>query len=194
MEKKLIKHQLSNKEFYLTPNWKINHLFIGTFNPEGGENVNYFYGRSRNKTWELISEIFKTELNPTNLDFFDKIKDLGIACVDMIASIKKSDNSMFSTIEDADIFGKGYTDSILFKKKYSLEFNTEQINELISKNSNIKAYSTWGNGPSHKNWKTEISKIKFTNNLVSPSMAARVPKGEKKIDYMLNDWKSKISI
>lgn len=36
-----IKHQLINKNrFY--PKWKINKLFIGTFNPENGDSVDYY--------------------------------------------------------------------------------------------------------------------------------------------------------
>ena len=53
-----ILHQFSDKDFYI-PKWKIKHLFIGTFNPKGGEKVKYYYGRETNKTWKILSEIFK---------------------------------------------------------------------------------------------------------------------------------------
>ncbi|WP_289060370.1 hypothetical protein [uncultured Zobellia sp.] len=64
-----INHQFLNMPFY-TPDWEISHLFLGTFNPEGGDNVNYFYGRSKNKTWKLLSEIFNEDFNPEELEIF----------------------------------------------------------------------------------------------------------------------------
>ncbi len=41
---KTICHQLYSETYYV-PNWPIKHLFLGTFNPEGGEKVPYYYGR-----------------------------------------------------------------------------------------------------------------------------------------------------
>jgi len=42
--------------------------------------------------------------------------------------------------------------------------------------------------------KEEVKKIENLINLKSPSMAARVPKGFHKFDFMLNDWREKINI
>ena len=70
-----IQHQLLNSDLFI-PQWNVKHLFLGTFNPQGGDTVSYFYGRSRNQTWPTLSKIFKTELNPNNSDFFEKIKTL----------------------------------------------------------------------------------------------------------------------
>jgi len=38
-----INHQLLEKDFFI-PNWDCKTIVLGTFNPEGGEPVNYFYG------------------------------------------------------------------------------------------------------------------------------------------------------
>ena len=58
--------------------------------------------------------------------------------------------------------------------------------------NNCKVYSTWGRGSNLKDWVNEIQKISFTAKLVSPSPVARVPKGESKYIYVLNDWRNKI--
>ena len=70
---KLINHQFINEPFFL-PDWEVKHLLIGTFNPEkiseGGVSVNYYYGRQKNQTWKLLSNIFCCDLNPNSEDFF----------------------------------------------------------------------------------------------------------------------------
>ena len=66
---KIINHQLHNESFFF-PDWEVEHLLIGTFNPEKGECVKYYYGRPKNQTWNLISKIFCSDFNPKSQDFF----------------------------------------------------------------------------------------------------------------------------
>ena len=54
-------HQFKKKEFYL-PNWEVEYLFIGTFNPSGGEKVPYYYGRKKNRFWELLPAVQEKEM------------------------------------------------------------------------------------------------------------------------------------
>ncbi len=180
-----INHQLKKSKFYF-PNWEVKYLFLGTFNPEGGQEVKYYYGREKNQTWNLISEVFSDEINPKNDDFFLKLKKYKIACVDII------DNVIAPTEKIELIKGKGYKDSEIINKKVLRNYNTPRINQLISTNENIKVFSTWGNGSSLKEWKTEVEKIKNITSLCSPSLAAKVPKGVQKFNYMLDCWKSRI--
>lgn len=181
-----INHQLLNQNFFV-PKWEINHLFLGTFNPEGGDEVSYFYGRKRNQTWKLLSEIFKEEFNPEEFDIFlTKLKKHQIACMDIIKSVKVRDEDI------SFVTGNGYSDSKLINNVNEREHNTANIIDVIKKNPGVRVYSTWGKGPKIKNWNIEIDKIGSIINLTSPSMAARVPKGTKKYDYMLKDWSSKI--
>ena len=46
----------------LIPDWEIEYLFVGTFNPEwdspNGNNANYFYGRSTNDFWYILPQAF----------------------------------------------------------------------------------------------------------------------------------------
>ena len=179
----IIKHQLNNKEFYF-PNWKVKYLLIGTFNPSGGEGVGYYYGRKKNQTWKLISEIFNESFDPNNESFFDLLRKHEIACVDMIDQVHVSDDRY------AKIIGEGYKDSEIINCSVIREYNTDRIKELIKANSGINLYTTWGKGSNLKEWREEVLKLENLNPLVSPSLAARVPKGENKFDYMLNNWKS----
>jgi hypothetical protein len=40
-------HQFLNSKFFF-PNWKIQTLVLGTFNPSCGDETDYFYGRCQN--------------------------------------------------------------------------------------------------------------------------------------------------
>jgi hypothetical protein len=182
-----IKHQLN----HLIPNWEVEHLFIGTFNPIGGDSVSYFYGREKNFSWKVLSEIFNEDFNPKAADFFELLVKHKIACIDIIQSVVRNDNREFSAEQLSDIVGKGYSDSKIINGSIRREYNTVEIQKIIMTN-NCKVYSTWGRGSNLKDWINEIQKISFTANLVSPSPVARVPKGESKYNYVLNDWRNKI--
>ena len=188
----IIKHQLTNEDFY-NPNWEIKHLFIGTFNPQGGQRVNYFYGRDSNFTWKILSKIFDENFNPFDDNFtelfFRNIIKHKIACVDIINFVKFDENA----IDENEIIGRGYSDSKIINNKVYREYNTESILEIIRNNPNINIYSTWGKGSNLKSWRVEIEKFSNLIKLVSPSKVARVPKGVVKFDYILNDWKNKIN-
>lgn len=183
--RKKISHQLANEKFFI-PDWKLKFLFLGTFNPAGGEKVPYFYGRKKNQTWELLSKIFKCEFDPYQPSFFNYIMQHGIACMDLITTVE---------IEDSQIdfvLGKGYSDSKIINNKVLRDYNTGSILEVINKNPGVKIYSTWGKGPILKDWQKEICQISNIINLVSPSMVARVPEGFEKFPFMLANWSSKI--
>ena len=187
MARKPINHQL-HKEPFTIPNWEVKHLFIGTFNPSGGEKVDYNYGRPRNQFWKLLSEIFNTEFILNDKDFLNKLQENGILCLDLI-------NSVEIDVElESSVIGKGYSDTKIINNKVSRVYNTENIQSVINKNRNIRVYSTWGKGSDIKDWKKEVEKLSNLIPLVSPSMAARVPKGSNKYNYMLADWNNKIII
>lgn len=182
----IIEHQLKYQDFYF-PSWEVEYLFVGTFNPQGGENVRYYYGRQKNQTWKLISKIFGSEFNPNSENFFDLLKKHRIACVDMIDQLNADENRI------KRIVGKGYKDSEIINGLVQRQYNTTNIQKIIEVNKWINVYSTWGKGPNLKEWKNEVEKLGKINSLVSPSLAARVPKGVNKFDYMLADWKNKIN-
>jgi G:T/U-mismatch repair DNA glycosylase len=184
-------HNLKNTDIYI-PNWDIEYLFIGTFNPENHIKVPYYYGREKNQTWKILSEIFRSKLNsnekldPNEEIFLTTIKRLKIACIDMIDSIEFDEN----LVNREDIDGNGYSDKAIINKKIKRNYNIVLINQLIKKNKNIKVFSTWGKGPKLKNWTQEVAKIETQIiNLCSPSLADRIPKEQK-----LQDWKNKITI
>jgi len=182
-----IYHQFHERAFY-QPNWEIKYLFIGTFNPLGGEKVNYYYGRKKNQTWKLISTIFCDEFDPENFQtFIEKLKKYKIGCIDMIDSVISPEERV------ENIIGKGYRDTAIINRSVKRLYNTNFIKGVIEKNPGIKVFSTWGKGPALKEWNDEVGKIESIIPLVSPSFAAKVPKGSNKFQYMLLDWQQKIS-
>lgn len=183
---KTILHQFHKEDFYV-PKWTIRHLFLGTFNPSGGQKVNYYYGRDSNRTWEILSKISGVHFDPSNFYSFQKLLEkYGIACMDLIHSVKAPEERINR------ILGEGYKDTEIINKSTLRAYSTNSIVNVIKANPNAAIYSTWGKGSSFNEWKEEVCKLKNIVNLVSPSMAARVPKGQAKFEYMHADWKSKI--
>lgn len=192
METIIINHQLINRNIFL-PNWPIKYLFLGTFNPEGGADVNYYYGRTKNgkpvnQTWPTLSIIFGRNLDVNSAHFFQDLKELEIGCIDLIQSVQ------ISKKDELNVTGKSYKDSNIINNKVVRKYNTNAILEVIYNNPNVKIYSTWGKGSNLEEWKIEVSKFRDITNLVSPSLAARVPKGSKKTEFILNDWLEKIKL
>lgn len=181
-----ILHQFHNEEFY-EPSWKIKHLFLGTFNPSGGEKVNYYYGRELNQTWPTLSLIFDCEFKPANTaQFYSLIKEKQIACLDLI-------DELIVPLNRLDfVLGKGYKDSSIINGIVKRKYNTIRINNIIKNNPGIHIYSTWGKGSNLLEWNAEVSKIDNILKLVSPSLAAKVPKGTKKIPHIIGQWQTKI--
>jgi hypothetical protein len=188
MSKITIYHQLCKEEFYI-PNWEIKYLFLGTFNPDGGQKVNYYYGRNSNQTWKILSQVFETCFDTNEpVSFFKTIFEKKIACADMIHSVKAHSEKI------SGILGRGYSDTKIINNSIDRNYNTTLIQGVIRNNPSVLVFSTWGNGSNLKEWRNEISKISEIIPLASPSLVAKVPQGQKKFDYMLADWKSKISV
>ena len=182
---KIIHHQLPN----LLPNYPTKILLLGTFNPKCGEPVLVHYGRKRNKTWTVLSAILKENFDPKSTSIHQKMKEHGIACVDIIQSVDVPENL------EQGICGKGYSDSKLFAKSIKRNYiDINKLNDFIYKNNGICVFSTWGKGSSlSKEAWDFIENIKQLHPLVSPSLAARVPKGEKKLAYMIRNWTTSIN-
>jgi G:T/U-mismatch repair DNA glycosylase len=177
-----MEHQFKNKEFYL-PNWEVEYLFIGTFNPSGGEKVPYYYGRKKNRFWKLLSEVFKTELDPHDDSFFENLKSLKVGCVDIIDSISYPEE-----YEDR-VSGKGYSDSVLFLSTIKKDYNTKNILDIISKNKLQKVFFTNSGGSLRNEQKLELEKIQNICEIIylcSPS-----PVNPNR-DNCLDDYKQKI--
>lgn len=107
--------------------------------------------------------------------------------MDLIETVKAENN------QTDRILGQGYKDSEIINGSVIREYNTDNIFDRLKANPKVQVYSTWGKGQNLIEWKKEVEKIPNLIPLVSPSMAAKVPKGLKKYDYMLSDWSEKIT-
>lgn len=165
---------------------------MGTFNPLGGQKVNYYYGRETNQTWNMLSRLFNQSFVTTDFERFKlQLQSTGIACMDLIHSLNAPEDKLKS------ILGKGYSDSKIINKSVVRDYNTDRILKVIQANKDIVVYSTWGKGPSLNEWTSNVEQIQREQkiiNLVSPSLVARVPKGKSKYEFMFSDWSQKISI
>lgn len=125
----IIQHQFLNQDWFI-PNWECHTLIIGSFNPECGEQVDFFYGRTRNKFWRSVAMLLNLQPN----HFFQGnaeerlaikircLQSLGWGCVDFIRKIDVQEHFVPS------VCGQGYTDSNLFNVGNVIRtYNTEQI-------------------------------------------------------------------
>ena len=119
----------------LIPEWEIEHLFIGTFNPSWNDNnadqADYFYGRNRNNFWCILPLVFGGEnLKYQELNFkLEYIQQHKIGITDLIKTVINADaNNQI----DVDNLTQGFSDKVL--DTYELEFNIENIKKLILNN------------------------------------------------------------
>ena len=177
-------HKFKNNEIYI-PDWDINFLFIGTFNPMYGKDVPYYYGRSKNKFWETISKLIGDNIHPNNTDFFNKIKSIKIGCVDLIESVSYSDD------KHNYINGKGYSDDVILQNNVIKKYNTDNIIEIIKSNNLNKVYFTRGKSGFRKEQLIEINKLNKICEVVFLSSPSPINPNRKNV---LNDWKNKLDI
>jgi hypothetical protein len=193
----IIKHQFFNSEYFF-PNWKVNKLFIGTFNPICGEKLDYYYRRKSNGFWKILDRYNSQnqelkDFTFSNLKKFMINKEFG--CVDVIRSVS------FPKIDKDKICGNGYTDSNLFKvKEYIRDYNFEQIKEFIHKKSIKYVFTTWGNRCNPKEFGDKVMDL---NNFCSHngvvfihlnSPSGRLYKGDKVNTINSNWWNNLDSI
>ena len=161
-----INHQLLSKEYFI-PNWECNTLFLGTFNPAGGEEVNYFYGRNSNNFWKAISKLFNKQedghFHNLMVSNFCKFKQFMIdnkfGCVDIIRSVVVNIDC------EENITGKGYSDQNLFNMTHvARNYNFEEIeNYIINKETVTTIINTVGqrfDNMQPKELKIQLTKFK----------------------------------
>ena len=179
----------------LSPDWELEYLFVGTFNPSwdfnNAEQADYFYGRNRNFFWRILPEVFENESLKNNhlIDKIEYLRKNKIGLTDLIISV---DNANESSKVDVDNLTIGFSDNVL--NNYILEFNTENIINLITKNSKpIKGVfltrSTLNNINQIRDEWAEIERFCLknkinTNRLLTPARNYSVRK--------VIDWQNKI--
>ena len=111
-----IEHQFLRSEYFF-PNWNINTLFLGTFNPICGEQLDYYYRRSFNGFWKILKHYDENEIY--NFTDFNQLKrfmiDKKFGCVDIIRTVT------FPDVDGQKICGNGYTITLpIFETKRSV--------------------------------------------------------------------------
>jgi len=162
-----IKHKFDKNPF---PNWEVNTLIFGTFNPGKGSNADYYYGRIRekgswsNRFWPAINSYLieneKGKLEARKHDINSKLdimKDYKFGCIDLISEVK--------TYSPENIIGNGLPDRELFIKVNIRSYYTERIINFIIENNVTKIISSWGIGRTLTiEFLTELEKIKSSCN------------------------------
>lgn len=192
--KNKIDHQFLDSKFFL-PNWKIQTLILGTFNPSCGEETDYFYGRCQNNFWRTIEEISNLDYRWFQNNFERKLrfmKENEFGCTDIIKSLVISDG-----VEKKDICGSGYSDQILFTaKKCTLTYHFHEIKLFIKEKNLLKIINTWGKRETPIPFKNHIDDLKLfclQNNVLyiddCPSPSGRL-RGKEHKKHLSEFYKS----
>lgn len=187
----LTNHQFKNHKFYI-PKHDLKYLFVGTFNPEYGRKVPYYYGRKSNYFWKIISNIFNIDINPFEDNFFKKLEDLKIGCVDIVDNVIYEKEKYHSLIN-----GEGYPDEVIFKKKnnITINYNTQQIIDVVKKNNLKKIYITNKGDVFRKEQKLEIKKIRNYCDVIYISSPSQYNVHRNSgIDKLVKNWKFNLEI
>jgi hypothetical protein len=128
-----IQHQFLDQPWFI-PNWECRTLILGSFNPSGGQLVDYFYGRDRNKFWKAVATLlghqenhFHQGLTQHRLNHkLQCLQSLGWGCTDIIREVEVAESFTHR------IVGNGYTDQSLFNvRNVSRKYNVSQILERL---------------------------------------------------------------
>jgi hypothetical protein len=165
----IINHQLINKSFFI-PDWDCKTLVLGTFNPEGGHPVNYFYGRDTNYFWKAISYIdnkeehfYHKKISNNQDDHFLLMKKNKFGCTDIIKCIDCPIEAI------PRINGGGYPDQLVFRANIERQYNFEDLEKYINRQNQKeirvkKIINTVGNrfdNPAPNEFAEKLNKFKL---------------------------------
>jgi G:T/U-mismatch repair DNA glycosylase len=158
MNNNVIEHQFIKEEYFF-PNWNIETLILGTFNPKCGEKVDYYYGRCRNNFWRIFEEISNLDYMYFHNNYERKAEYMGkykFGCTDVIKAIE------LRSFENKKIIcGQGYSDQKLFNKRIcKTMFQFSEIKSFLSNNTVTKIINTWGNKNGPIDFINEINSLK----------------------------------
>lgn len=150
----IVTHQFLDSGYFF-PTWEVNKLFLGTFNPSCGQQVDYYYRRESNGFWKILKRYNNgNEIGDfTQLREFMRINHFG--CVDVIRSVE------FPDTKESDICGNGYSDDKLFTvTDFTRIYNFEQIKNYIIEHQITNVFSTWGGREKPKEFKVLLNEFR----------------------------------
>jgi hypothetical protein len=181
----------------LFPNWEVDHLFIGTFNPEwdrpNASNAEYFYGRSA-YFWDAVTILFEDK----TFDWNDDYKE------DMVAFCKRNRigfTDLIIAVEDADIQNESHRSKIYTVKDDDLEtfsniiWNTGNVIKYLHENRPEHIYFTLLSGNKTSIFTSEIEKIeqaaatlKISSKRLHSPTGANVGNGSPRLHQLIERW------
>jgi hypothetical protein len=181
----------------LFPDWEVDHLFIGTFNPEwdrpNAPNAEYFYGRSA-YFWDAVSIIFEdqpfhwNENNKENMIAFCKRNKIGFT-------------DLISIVEDADIQNETHRARIFtvldsdLEKFENINWNTDRIIDYLKSHQPTNIYFTLLSGNNQSIFSREMVKLELrakelditSKRLHSPT-GAKLGNGVPRLHELVERW------
>lgn len=183
------KHQFDS----LLPDWEIDYLFIGTFNPEwtinGNQQAEYFYGRTQNNYfWKLVPELWEGKQMTGNglehwLPFLRKNR---IGITDLIVSIDDADYN--NPVHQKKIKSMADKELVRFKQ---LKWNTDSIIAYLGIHPNVRVIITNLTAPIEIEEQIQIIANATKAELIrlrTPSKGARFHLPKPLYNSLLQEW------
>ncbi|HNP34026.1 MAG TPA: hypothetical protein PKN96_12100 [Flavobacterium sp.] len=187
-----IHHRFINQPFFF-PDWEVDTLILGTFNPNTENIVDYYYGREKNKFWRAIELIENLELKSLHGNLAAKqivMNRKRFGCVDVIKYADVDEDHV------QNIIGNGYSDSALFlKKKVTLTYQFLEIKDFLLEKKIARVINTWGKRKNPKLFRDEVQELKtfcerhgivYVENCPSPSGRSKSTVENIEIFYVEN--------
>jgi len=180
----------------LFPNWKIDHLFIGTFNPKWDRpnkiNAAYFYGRSA-YFWNTTSIFFEDREYAYGWNDQDAMIKFSqkhrIGFTDLICSIQDADENKKEHLEK--IYSVADKDLETFK---DIKWNTDNIISYIRKNRPANIHFTLLSGEKSmitsaiEKIEQEIRNLGLSSGRLHTPTGSRVGEGTPRLHQLVERW------
>ncbi|SDF93779.1 hypothetical protein SAMN05421827_102182 [Pedobacter terrae] len=181
----------------LLPDWEIDHLFIGTFNPlwdrPNALNAVYFYGRSA-YFWDAVSIFFED----TTYAFDRNDRQ---AMVDFCKRHRMGFTDLILSVEDADQQNQDHRKKIYSVKDVDLEsfdqivWNTDNIKDFLAQKRPANIYFTLLSTDGRSLFSPQILKIEqealqlgINNSRLHSPTGARLGNGVPRLHQLVERW------
>ncbi len=177
----------------LLPDWDIDYLFVGTFNPvwvlEGNQQAAYFYGRTQNNYfWKLVAQLWHGDLLPGTglMHWLRFLQEHRIGITDLILSIEDADFN--NVAHQKRIKSMADNDLVQFQQ---IVWNTDAITKFLEQQPHVRIMVTNLTAPQQMEEQIQSIAAATEDGIIrlrTPSKSARFHLPAPLYQSLFNEW------